>query len=362
MSALVDAQRAAARELLDPAALAYYESGAGSEITRREARAAWSHYRLRPRVLTDVADVDLSLELFGARLRTPLLVAPTAFHRLAHAEGELATARGATASGSLMVVSTRSSTPLEVVAEACGGPWWFQVYATRDPAVHRALALRARDAGATALVLTGDTPYVGRKPRSDGPGVPGIEQMIAVNTAQHLAPGAAADAVDQTPAVTVAMIDELATLTGLPVLVKGVLRGDEAARCVAAGAAGVVVSTHGGRQLDRVVPSAYALPDVVAAVGERVPVLVDGGICSGLDALTALALGARAVLLGRPVLWALAAGGADGVRELLDTLGDDLEHVMALAGAPRLADLTPDLVTAGGGATAWGHGASDPGH
>ena len=331
-------------------------------MTRREARAAWGRYRLRPRVLTDVAEVDLSLELFGARLGTPLLVAPTAFHRLAHPEGELATARAVAASGSLMTVSTRCSVPLEEVASACAGPWWFQVYATRDPAVHRALALRARAAGATALVLTGDTPYVGRKPRSDGPGIPGIEQMIAVNTAQHLGPNAADDAVDQSPSVTVAMIDELATLTGLPVLVKGVLRGDEASRCVAAGAAGIVVSTHGGRQLDRVVSSAQALPEVVAAVGAQVPVLVDGGISSGLDALTALALGARAVLLGRPVLWALAAGGSDGVGELLATLTDDLEHSMALAGAARLAELGADLVSGPDGPTAWGLGPPGSGH
>ena len=157
--------------------------------------------------------------------------------------------------------------------------------------------------------------------------------MVAVNSGTHLGPDAAADAADQWPSATTDLVGELGELTGLPVLVKGVLRGDEAARCVDAGAAGIVVSTHGGRQLDRVVPSAVALPEVVAAVGDRVPVLVDGGLRSGLDVLVALALGASAVLLGRPVLWALAAGGASGVSELLDTLADDLAHVMALAGA-----------------------------
>ncbi|GAA4356992.1 alpha-hydroxy acid oxidase [Angustibacter luteus] len=345
MSALVDAQHARAREVLGSEALAYYESGAGAELTRREAEAAWSHYRLRPRVLTDVAAVDLSLDLLGTHLATPLLVAPTAYHRLAHPDGEVATARGAAAAGALLTLSARASQPLESVAQAAAGPWWFQVYATRDPAVHRGLAVRARDAGATALVLTGDTPFVGRKPLSDSLGIPGIEDMVAVNSGAHLRPDAATDAADQWPSATTDLVAELAALTGLPVLVKGVLRGDEAARCVDAGAAGIVVSTHGGRQLDRVVPSAVALPEVVAAVGDRVPVLVDGGLRSGLDVLTALALGARAVLLGRPVLWALAAGGAAGVRELLDTLTDDLAHVMALAGAPTLDAVTADLVT-----------------
>jgi 4-hydroxymandelate oxidase len=355
VSALVDAQHARAREVLPDYALAYYEAGTGTELTRREAEASWSHYRLRPRVLTDVAEVDVSGALLGADLATPVLVAPTAFHRLAHPDGEVATAAGTAASGSLMVVSTRCSVPLEDVAAACAGPWWFQVYATNDPRAHRGLALRARDAGASALVLTGDTPVVGRKPQLDALPIPGMAELIAVNAGRHLPPGAGIEALDQSPATTTDVIAELTELTGLPVLVKGVLRGDEAARCVDAGAAGVVVSTHGGRQLDRVVPSAQALPEVVAAVGDRVPVLVDGGLRSGLDVLTALALGARAVLLGRPVLWALASGGTAGVSELLDTLTDDLAHVMALAGAARLADVTPDLVTPESGHRASGH-------
>ncbi|GAB3600780.1 alpha-hydroxy acid oxidase [Angustibacter peucedani] len=356
--ALLAEQRARAEALLPPDVLTYLEAGADDEVSAGEAESAWRAYRLRPRVLTDVTAVDPSSEVLGTPLATPLLVAPTAFHRLAHPEGEVATARGAAQAGALMTVSTRCSVPLEDVAAAAGGPWWFQVYATRDPAVHRALALRARDAGATALVLTGDTPVVGRKPRLDAVRIPDVEAFWTVNAAPHLSAGAtseqADEALEQSPSATADLFGELAALTGLPVLVKGVLRGDEAVRCVDAGAAGVVVSNHGGRQLDRAVSSAHALPDVVAALDGRAPVLVDGGIRSGLDVLTALALGASAVLVGRPVLWALTAGGSDGVSALLGALGDELRHAMALAGAPTFSDVTRDLVT--GASTAWEEG------
>lgn len=347
----VPALLAHARRHLDPAVLAYYEGGAGAQTTRDEAEDAWRRYRLLPRVLTDVAAVDTRVTLPGAPAapvtpRTPFLVGPTALHGLAHPDGEVATARGAAAAGALMTVSASAGTPLEEVAAACAGPWWCQLYVRRCPDIHRGLAERARDAGATALVLTADMPVHTRKPGADITGVPGVAEMLGVNDLRHLPADAAPDARRQSPATTPAAIGELATLTGLPVLVKGVLRADDARRVVDAGAAGIVVSNHGGRQLDRAVSTAEALPAVVAAVGDRVPVLVDGGVRRGVDALVALALGARAVLLGRPVLWALAAGGADGVRDLLDALGAELAEAMALAGAPRLDAVTRDLVTA----------------
>jgi 4-hydroxymandelate oxidase len=313
-------QAAAARRRLPAQVREYVEAGAGDELSLREAEAAWRRFRLRPRVLRDVAGVDTSLTLLGTRLATPVLVAPTAFHRRLHPGGEAETSRGAAAAGSLMVVATRSDGPVEDVT----APFWWQAYVLKDRALTRELALRARDAGASAVVVTGDTPYLG--PRRGGLRQPLREQ-------------------EQDPAATLDVVGWLTGETGLPVLVKGVLRGDDAVACLDAGAAGVVVSNHGGRQLDRVVTTAAALPDVVCAVAGRAPVLVDGGVRSGIDALCALALGANAVLVGRPVLWALAANGSDGVRDCLTALTTDLRDALALAGCARLADVEPDLVT-----------------
>jgi 4-hydroxymandelate oxidase len=323
---LVDVQREAAQAVLPAEVFGYVDAGSWQGTSRAEAEGSWSSLRLRPRALVDVSAVDTSLELLGHRLRGPVLAGPTAFHGLAHEEAELATARAATRCGSLLTLSTRSSALLEDVGHAAAGPWWFQVYAT-------------------ALMLTGDTPVVARKPLLRGTRLAGVDEHLARNALQHLPPGADwREAVEQSPAATTASIAELTELTGLPVLVKGVLRPDDAARCLDAGAAGIVVSNHGGRQLDRAVTTTQALPEVVDAVAGRAPVLVDGGIRDGLDVLTALALGADAVLLGRPVVWALAAGGQRGVEDLLTWLVDDLAHAMTLAGAPDLASVTPDLV------------------
>ena len=322
---LLAAQAAQAEALLSEDVLRYYAGGAGEQVSLHEAAGAWSAVRLRPRVLRDVSRIDTSVELFGSRLATPVLVGPTAAHGLAAPEGELATARGTAAAGSLLVLSTRASREIEDVP---AGPWWFQAYVMRDREQTLALARRAVSAGAGAIVLTGDVPYLGKrhgKTRLDllGPPAPGTQQD----------PSAGLEAIDQ-----------LIEATGLPVLVKGVLRGDDAVACLEAGAAGVIVSNHGGRQLDRALPSAHALPEVVAAVGGAAPVLVDGGLRCGLDVLCALALGADAVLLGRPALWALAAGGADGVESCLRAMTDDLAHAMGLAGARSLAEITHDLV------------------
>lgn len=342
---LLAAQRERAHSVLPPEVVSYVEAGSWMGTSRAESESAWHRRRFRPRVLTDVSSVDTSLTLLAQELHGPLLVGPTAFHGLMHPDAELASARAAARCGLLMTVSTRSSASLEDVGGAAGGPWWFQVYATQEPEVHQGLAVRAAAAGATALVLTGDTPVVARKPLLTSTRVADTDEHLTRNTNQHVPPGTdRLSAVEQSPSATPALIGELARLTGLPVLVKGVLRGDDAVRCLDAGAAGVVVSNHGGRQLDRAITTADALPDVVAAVGGRAPVLVDGGIRSGLDVLTALALGADAVLIGRPVLWALAADGQAGVTELLTWFLEDLRHAMALAGAPTLAQVTRDLV------------------
>ncbi len=339
MHPLLAAHRDAARGALPAEAFAYYDGGAQDEVTRGEAEQAWSRYRLRPRVLRDVAAVDTSLSLLGSDLRTPVLVGPTALHGLAHPDAEAATAAGAAAAGSLTTVSTRASLRLEDVP---AGPWWFQAYVMRDRRMTRELVRRAADAGATAVVLTGDTPYLGRR---HGASRGQLAADALVNLAQHLARGDdGGSSTEQDPSAALEAVGELAEASGLPVLVKGVLRGDDALACLSAGAAGVVVSNHGGRQLDRAVATADALPEVVDAVAGRAPVLVDGGLRSGLDVLCALALGADAVLLGRPVLWALAAGGAAGVHACLEALTADLAHAMGLAGARSLAELTRDLV------------------
>lgn len=327
----------------------YLNRGAGDERTVHEAHGAWDRYRLRPRVLRDVSEVSTALELFGT-WRTPIGIAPTAYHALLHPEGEVATAAGAAASGAPMVVSSRATRRIEDVAAAIHGPWWFQVYLMRERSITAALVRRAAAAGATAMVLTVDTPYVGHRARSAALSrpMPLTDEQALMNMRDHL-PADVADIwelIDQRADLAVADIAWVGQISRLPVIVKGVLRADDAVACVTAGAAGVWVSNHGGRQLDRVVPTAAALPEVVAAVGDSVPVVVDGGVRDGFDALTALALGARAVMLGRPAMWALAAGGGDVVAAMLTELTAELRHAMGLAGVPRLADLEPSMVTA----------------
>jgi 4-hydroxymandelate oxidase len=288
--------------------------------------------------------VDLTTTLLETTVESPFIVAPTAFHGLANPEGERATFHGAARAGCLPVLSTRSSRRIEEVAEATAAPWWFQAYGMRDRSLTHSLVGRAAAAGATALVLTVDTPYVGRKGKVAGVRISVPDDHFLVNLAQHLEPSSGRHAAEQDPTMTADVIAELAAVSGLPVLVKGVLRGDEAERCLRAGAAGIVVSNHGGRQLDRALPSALALAEVVDAVAGRAPVLVDGGIRSGTDALVALALGATAVLVGRPVLWALAAGGAEAVTAALEELAADLAHVLAVAGAATPQSLDRSMV------------------
>lgn len=310
MLALLQAQALRAKQLLPPDVHTWMADGG---VSLSEGESAWSGFRLRPHVLRDVATVDTSLTLLGTSAATPILVGPTAFHAKAHPAGESETYRGACAAGALMVWAMRADQPVS-------GPCWWQAYVLRDRSVTRDAALLARDSGATAIVLTGDTPYLGSARR------PALGEL------------------DQDPSVTLDAIGWLSALTGLPVLVKGLLRADDALACLSAGAAGIVVSNHGGRQLDRAVTTASALPEVVDAVGGRVPVLVDGGLRSGVDVLCALSLGASAVLLGKPVLWALASEGAAGVEACLRALNDDLAFAMGLVGCASLADIDRSLL------------------
>jgi len=335
---------ARAEAALDPGWFDYVETGAGEEVALREAAAAWREHRLRPRVLRAAGEPSTAVELLGTALDTPVGVAATGYHRVLAADGEVATAAGARDAGALLVVSTRATSPLAEVA-AAAGPWWLQVYLTRERAVIEGLVAEAVELGASALVLTGDTPLLGTRARTgrSARDVPHAWQLA--NLGRHLPAGADPwHAVAQDPAASLDDIGRLAEISGLPVLVKGVLRADDARACVDAGAAGLVVSNHGGRQLDRAVATAHALPEVAQAVRGEVPVLVDGGLRSGLDALVALALGADAVMLGRPVLWGLAADGAAGVRTVLDAVTADLREALALLGAASVAHVARDDV------------------
>jgi 4-hydroxymandelate oxidase len=322
-----------ARKILPRHLYDYYAGGSGRERTLRAAEKAWRQVWFMPRVLRDVSAVDTAAMLLGTPVATPLCAAPTGYQGLAHPDGELAAAAGAARAGALYVLSTRSTRRIEDVGDtvaAHGGAWWFQVYVMRDRRLTEGLVRRAAAAGARALVLTGDTPAVGRKRRDSDNLAPDQDFLVNLGPLDDLSRAA------QTADVTFADIQWLSQVSGgLPVVVKGVLRADDAVACREHGAAGVIVSNHGGRQLDGALPSALALPGVATALEglPEVEVYADGGIRTGEDTLAALALGARAVFLGRPVLWALACGGADGVQSLIEGLTSDLAHALTLAGA-----------------------------
>jgi 4-hydroxymandelate oxidase len=319
----------------------FFAGGAESETTLREAPAAWRTWRLRPRVLRGEPSPSLRTSLLGSDVATPVGVAPWAYQTMAHGDGERGTAEGAAAAGALMTVSTSASTELaDVAAVAPAAPTWFQLYRVHSPAHTEDLARRAGDAGYRALVLTADMPVFGRRLRDLVSGFALPADLAVANRP------AADDPAAPTPAWTFDDIDRFAGLSGLPVVVKGVLRGDDAARCVQAGAAAVWVSTHGGRQADPAVASAHALPEVVDAVGDEVEVYADGGIRSGSDVLTALALGARAVFVGRPAVWGLATGGAPGVARVLSGLTAELAHTMALCGVDDVTAVPRDTIAA----------------
>ena len=326
-----------ARDRLPEDVFDYYAGGAGLETTLREAPAAWAGWRLRPRVLRDVAPVGLATSLLGSDVATPIGVAPWAYHRLAHPDGERATAQGAAAAGALMTVSTAASTALaDVAVVEPDAPKWFQLYARHSPGHTDELARRAGEAGYGALVLTADVPVLGRRLRD-------LRSGFLVPADPPNLPHDGSPAEDLA-GWTFDDIGRFGELSGLPVVVKGVLRDDDAARCVQAGAAAVWVSAHGGRQADPVVATADALPEVVAAVGSDVEVYVDGGIRSGSDVLTALALGATAVFVGRPVIWGLATGGAPGVSDVLTALTAELAHTMTLCGLSDVRSVPRDCV------------------
>jgi 4-hydroxymandelate oxidase len=329
-----------ARERLTAHAYHYIATGAGGEETLEANLAGWRSWWLRPRVLRDVTQVELSTTMLGTQVSTPVLLAPTGYQGQVHREGEVASARAAARAGALYVLSTRASCSLSDIT-AVAGPWWMQVYALRDRGLTDEVVRRAAAAGARALVLTGDTPVVSTRARRAA-----FDFSRAAGLVRDLADVRDDADLTQAPDLTYDDIGRLREVSGgLPVVVKGVLRADDARACLDAGAAAVWVSNHGGRQLDGVVPTAVALPEVADAVEDRAEVYVDGGIRNGRDVLRALALGARGVGLGRSVLWALAAAGSDGVAELLEAFSAELTETIRLAGACTPAEVTRDLVT-----------------
>jgi 4-hydroxymandelate oxidase len=332
-----------ARALLPPHISAYYAAAAGSGVGLDEGTADWSAVRFRPRVLRDVGSVSVSTTILGTPVQTPVLVAPMAQQIGAHPDGEAAMGRAVAAAGSLLGVSTNTGVPFAAIART-GAPWWFQVYVTRDRSLTKRLVERAAANGAQALLLTVDmtAPLPSSVNPRDWPDSPAKARLANLTAEEQAAAGPAGIEIDRSP--TFDTIGWLRELSGLPVLVKGVLRADDACRCIDSGAAGVVVSTHGGRRLGPTTSAARALPEIVTAIGDQAEIYADSGIRSGEHVAAALAMGARAVFVGRPVLWALAAAGQEGARQVIKSLTDELAHVMVQLGTASLDELTPDLI------------------
>jgi isopentenyl diphosphate isomerase/L-lactate dehydrogenase-like FMN-dependent dehydrogenase len=332
---------------LEAGTFGYFAGGAGDERTLRDNVAAWGRWQLRPRVLVDVDEATTRAEVLGGPCSMPVLVAPVAFQRLAHPDGEVAMARAAAAAGTVFTLSTiATSRPSEVAEQAPGGRRWFQLYCFRDAGVTQALLEEAVDSGFEAIVLTVDAPRAGRRERDfrtgfavpPGVGVPSLDAVLG---------GGRAVTVQEVFAQVDASlgwadVGRLAADCSVPVLVKGVHTGEDARLALEHGAAGVVVSNHGGRQLDGVAATADVLPEVAAALEDRGALLVDGGVRRGADAVVALALGAEAVLVGRPALWGLAAGGEEGARRVLALLREELELALVLCGCASPGAVTPE--------------------
>lgn len=340
-----------ARAAMSEAAWDYLIGGSGDERTLRANRARLDETRLLPHVLRDVSRVDTRCRLLGSELPFPVLLAPTGFQRLFHPEGELATARGAAAAGALWVLSTAATTSMEDVAAVAKGPLWFQLYVQRDRGFTRALLRRAEACGCKAIVLTADTPVLGARDRERRRQLELPEGLELANL-RGLRAGTAGGPTfvhgSQNPfldpSLTWEILPWLAGESRLPVIVKGILRADDAREAVDRGAAAIAVSNHGGRNLDTVPATIDALPDVAEAVAGRVPLLFDGGVRRGVDVVKALALGASAVMIGRPYLWGLGAAGSEGVERVVSLLVAELEMAMAQCGTASLAEITRDLV------------------
>lgn len=347
IAAVTDYERYA-QARVPPAAWQYLNGASADGITAADNVAAYQRIRLRNRVLRPLQDGHTHIELFGDTFKAPILVAPMAYQQLAHADGEEAMALGAAAIGLGMVVSTQASIPLETLAQTAQGPLWFQLYIQPDRAFTLQLLNRAVQAGYRAIVLTVDAPVSGLRNQEQRAGFVLPPQVRAVNLEGMQVPPRRAAGAGESAVFGSGLIDYAPTWedaawlirhSPLPVLLKGIQHPDDARLALDAGAAGLIVSNHGGRTLDTLPATLDTLPEVAAAVQGRVPVLLDGGIRRGSDILKALALGANAVLVGRPAMHGLAAAGATGVAHVLHLLRSELEVSMALAGFRRLADI-----------------------
>jgi 4-hydroxymandelate oxidase len=332
-----------ARERLSHMAYEYIASAAAEEITARWNRESYDRIRLRPRVMEDVSLVDTSVSLLGTHLPHPILLAPTAYHRVVHPDGEIATAIGAGAAAAPLVVSTATTATLEEIAAVATTPLWFQLYVQSDRDFTRDLIRNAEAAGCRALCVTVDTARLGARNRQERcnfrlpPGV-STPYLHDLNTGRREL------MTSERVTFTWMEVAWLRSVTGLPVFLKGIITGEDAARAVDAGAAGVMVSNHGGRNLDTLPATIDALPEVVGRVQGRAPVLVDGGIRRGTDIIKAIALGATAVMIGRPYLYGLGIGGSEGVRRVVEILRTELEQAMALCGRTSLATIDASVL------------------
>lgn len=334
------------------ATVAFVATGASEGAAVRENLVAFDRWQLLPRALVDVSRRSMSTSLLGHRLSMPVLVAPTAYHRLGHPEGEVATVQAAGSAGTLMVLSISSSYPVEDVLAAATGPVWFQAYVGKDRPATAEVIRRAEAAGCAGLVLTVDVAVTGGRTPTRRIDFSVPPEWIAANHRKMYGLPAARQAVGNPLAahdlwdasLSWNDLEWLRSITGMPLILKGIMRPDDAARAVEAGIEAIIVSNHGGRQLDAAPAPFDVLPRVAETVAGQVPVLVDGGIRRGSDIVKALAAGADAVLVGRPVLWGLAAGGRTGVEAVLGLLADELDLAMALCGARDLADITADLL------------------
>ncbi len=322
-----------AKARIEPSTWNYYQDGANDGVTLRANRAAFERVCLRPRMLVDINTCDMRTTVLGTPVSMPILIAPTAFHCLAQPEGECATARGAGKAGALMVVSSSSTRRLEDVAKEASSPLWFQLYVTNRKTTER-LVHRAAAAGYRALVITVDAPRWGRK---EGAIRCGFRVPLKANFSDE-------DSAEENVSLTWESLAWLRSLTSLPIVLKGILTAEDAALAVQHGVDGIIVSNHGGRQLDGVSASIEALPEAVEVVNGHCEVYVDGGIRRGTDILKALALGARAILVGRPILWGLAVNSTEGVYHVLELLRAELELAMTLAGRPTLESIDRSLV------------------
>lgn len=339
---------AAGAQLMPPGPRAYYEGAAADEVTLRDNQAAFERYRIVPRMMVPNADRDASVEVLGRRWPMPVAIAPMALQRLGHPDGEVAVARATAARGLTYILSTCASASFEEI-EATGTPRWFQLYLLTDQARSKELLDHAEATGHEAIVLTMDTPMTGLRERDirDGFKVPdGVLYALIRRSSNQRGVSSLDDQIQSSYSW-----DDVAWVlanTRLPVLIKGILHPDDARRCMEMGAAGIIVSNHGGRQQDVVIPAIDGVPWIVDAVGDSGIVLMDSGIRRGTDVLTALALGCRAVLLGRPILFALPLGGEAAVGYTLDLLKNEIDRGLALSGIPRADAWRPtDLVRAG---------------